>query len=279
MKILGVDFTSQPGPHKTITWVEARFEAGSLQLLASGNLRSLDEFESFLEQPGPWLAGMDFPFGQPRRLIENLGWPATWQGYVALISRMSRSEFVKTLDDYRRERPAGDKQHLRQTDRLAGACSPMMLYGVPVGKMFFEGAPRLLRSGASLLPCQPRPDPRLVIETYPTLVARRWLGRHSYKNDARQKQTPQHQLARQNLLQGLFSNARQYFGFDLQPGNWFDWQNLHLDASGDQLDALLCAVQAGWAYTQSAENYGIPVNCDPLEGWIVDPGMIDLRGI
>ena len=123
MKILGVDFTSQPGPHKTITWVEARFEAGSLQLLASGNLRSLDEFESFLEQPGPWLAGMDFPLGQPRRLVENLGWPATWQGYVALISRMSRSEFVETLDDYRRERPAGDNQHLRQTDRRAGLTS------------------------------------------------------------------------------------------------------------------------------------------------------------
>jgi len=276
MKIFGADFTSQPGPRKAITWVEARFEAGSLQLVASGNLRSLDEFESFLAQPGPWLAGMDFPLGQPRRLVENLGWPATWHGYVALIDQMSRSEFVETLDDYRRERPAGDKQHLRQTDRLAGACSPMMLYGVPVGKMFFEGAPRLLRSGASLLPCLPRPDPRLVIETYPALVARRWIGRQSYKNDARQKQTPQQQLARQSLLQGLFSNARQYFGFDLQPGSGFDWQNLHLDASGDQLDALLCAVQAGWAYTQSAENYGIPVDCDPLEGWIVDPGMIDL---
>jgi hypothetical protein len=43
------------------------------------------------------------------------------------------------------------------------------------------------------------------------------------------------------------------------------------DHSGDHLDALLCAVQAGWAYSQRDQNFGIPADCDPLEGWIVDP--------
>jgi len=43
------------------------------------------------------------------------------------------------------------------------------------------------------------------------------------------------------------------------------------DGSGDQLDSLLCAVQAVWAYAQRARNFGIPMDCDPLEGWIVDP--------
>jgi hypothetical protein len=41
------------------------------------------------------------------------------------------------------------------------------------------------------------------------------------------------------------------------------------DASGDTLDAVLCAVQAAWASSQP--EYGIPPGCDPLEGWIVDP--------
>lgn len=52
------------------------------------------------------------------------------------------------LADYRTQRPAGDKQQLRQTDRLAGARSPMMLCGVPVAKMFFRGAPRYCERGS-----------------------------------------------------------------------------------------------------------------------------------
>ena len=43
------------------------------------------------------------------------------------------------------------------------------------------------------------------------------------------------------------------------------------DATGDSLDSVLCAVQAAWAFTKRAENYGIPTNADPLEGWICDP--------
>jgi len=48
---------------------------------------------------------------------------------------------------------------------------------------------------------------------------------------------------------------------------------LHLaeDPSGDSLDALLCAVQAAWSWTQRASNYGAPEGSDALEGWIADP--------
>ncbi len=45
------------------------------------------------------------------------------------------------------------------------------------------------------------------------------------------------------------------------------------DPTGDRLDAVLAVIQAAWAYTQRARNYGIPTTCDPLEGWIVDPGL------
>jgi hypothetical protein len=37
----------------------------------------------------------------------------------------------------------------------------------------------------------------------------------------------------------------------------------------DNLDAVLCAIQAAWAYTQRDEGYGIPVECSKDEGWIV----------
>jgi hypothetical protein len=43
------------------------------------------------------------------------------------------------------------------------------------------------------------------------------------------------------------------------------------DPSGDSLDALLCAVQAAWSWTQRRNNYGEPEGSDTLEGWIADP--------
>jgi len=45
------------------------------------------------------------------------------------------------------------------------------------------------------------------------------------------------------------------------------------DPTGDQLDALLCAVQAAWAWTMREFHYGAPRDADALEGWIADPSL------
>ena len=136
MKIFGVDFTSAPNSKKVITCIQCRLDKNGLSLESFDCITSFDEFENFLRQPGPWVAGMDFPFGQPRKLIENIDWSHTWEGYVRHVGGMTKSEFVETLAKYRDGRDKGDKQHLRVTDKLANSRSPMMLYGVPVGKCF-----------------------------------------------------------------------------------------------------------------------------------------------
>lgn len=270
MKIYGVDFTSVPSNRKPITWAQCDLDGELLRLEASGGLASFDAFENFLSQSGPWVAGLDFPFGQPRRLIENIGWPRTWDGYVGFVGGMSKQDFVDTLSKYREGRPKGDKQHLRRTDELANSRSPMMLFGVPVGKMFFEGAPRLLKSGSSILPCRPHEDSRIIVEAYPALVARRWIGNRSYKNDEVRKQTEARKSTRADIVLGLRSQAKAHFDFNVQFDD--EWARACLeDGTGDQLDALLCAVQAAWAFSQSGGGFGIPTDCDPLEGWIVDP--------
>lgn len=40
------------------------------------------------------------------------------------------------------------------------------------------------------------------------------------------------------------------------------------DATGDRVDAALCAMQAAWAWKRRDTNYGLPADIDPLEGWI-----------
>ena len=45
------------------------------------------------------------------------------------------------------------------------------------------------------------------------------------------------------------------------------------DPTGDQLDALFCAIQAAWAWNMRERKYGAPPSVDRLEGWIADPGL------
>ncbi|MGE5377819.1 MAG: DUF429 domain-containing protein [Bacteroidota bacterium] len=274
MRIFGIDFTSAPGRKKAITYAQCRLAHKRLALEELGSLASFGEFEDFLRKPGPWMAGMGFPFGQPRKLIENLGWPGTWEGMVRKVSRMSKDQFIQVFETYCQAREKGDKHHLRLTDKLAKSRSPMMLYRVPVGRMFFEGAPRLLDAGVNVPPCRLRDDPRVVLETYPALVARRWIGNRSYKTDAARQQTTAQQSARQKIVAALRSGEmKSHFGFDTHISDQ-GAELLIQNGSGDRLDGLLCAVQAGWAYSQRDQNFGIPADCDPREGWIVDPLLV-----
>ena len=244
-------------------------EAGRLELIHITELTSLAAFETFLTTEGFWLAGIDAPLGQPRKLIENLGLLQSWSAYVAHFGAMTKTEFVATLDSYRAGRPVGDKEHRRYVDELARAVSPMKLYGVPVGKMFFELAPRLLKTDLSLPLLRPTSDTRTVLETYPALVARHFIGRQSYKSDTPSKQTRGHEEARAQIVRGLLSDATaELYGVRVNLSA-DQQQRLISDPKGDGLDAFLCALQAAWASTQP--NHGISEGADGLEGWIADP--------
>jgi hypothetical protein len=170
-------------------------------------------------------------------------------------------------------RPYGKKWRYRLADRRSGSSSAMMLFRVPVGKMFFQGAPRLLRSGVAVEPCRPNGDGRVAVEAYPAVVARRFLGRESYKRDG-VPDTPGRKAARKKLVSGLRSEAlRGAYCFGVSVGR--RWRDRFVEEPGaDALDSLLCAVQAAWAYTRRDEGWGVPPECDRNEGWILDPALL-----
>lgn len=114
------------------------------------------------------------------------------------------------------------------------------------------------------------------MEGYPALVARRWSGKQSYKSDERAKQTPEQRAIRQHIVDGIRSSILQdIYGIQLSMTDE-QLQRLVEEPMGDELDAVLCAIQAAWAYTQRDKNYGIPTTCDVAEGWIVDPLLLSL---
>jgi hypothetical protein len=273
VRIYGVDFTSAPGKRKPLVAVGATLDHGVLQADSSEEMSSLGELEQFLSRTGPWACGLDFPFGQPRGIIRALGWPEDWEGYVSEVSKMNAREFEETLRGDMATRPPGSKHRYRRVDRVSGSASAMMLFRVPVGKMFHRGAPLLLRSSASVVPCRENASDRLLFESYPALVARRIIGRRPYKSDNRKQQTPERERARRELVSGLLSDGiASVYGFSVLLNPALE-ETFVREPAADGLDSLLCAVQAAWAYGR--KDHGVPSYCDIGEGWILDPGTLE----
>ena len=267
MDVFGIDFTSRPERRKPITCLHCTLEG---DVLYAGDLQEWTDFAAFelaLQRPGPWIAGIDFPFGQARRFIETIGWPRTWPDYVRHAQSLTRIGFREALNAYRKTRRSGDREHRRQTDIAAGSVSPQKLYGVPVGLMFFEGAPRLVASNVTIPNLQDGDPKRIVVEAYPGVLVRQLIGNRSYKQDTRKKQTSEQRMARLHLLRVIVNgHMQERYGLVIkaQP-------ELCEDPRADHLDALLCAIQAAWAWQKGIDGFLAANRMDPLEGWIADP--------
>ena len=263
--IHGVDFTSRPRPRKPVTIATGRIQRASFILDRFEEFSAWEDFESWLRRPGPWIAGFDFPFGLPREAVVDLSLPQRWPQLVAHCRNLGREEFRAMLDRYRESRPAGNRYAHRAADHPAGSHSPLKLVNPPVGLMFLEGAPRLLDAGVTIPGLHEGDPQRVALEAYPGFSARRMV-KASYKNDAPAKQTPARRKARKDIVNSLVGGG-DHFGLTLT-GSQQLLDSLIRDASGDRLDAALCAMQAAWAWQRREENYGLPARIDPLEGWI-----------
>ena len=114
------------------------------------------------------------------------------------------------------------------------------------------------------------PD-RVVVEAYPGVAVRSLVGRLSYKSDTKSKQTDAQLKARKLILKTLLEGmvAKLY---SIRIRNTADL-NFTEAPTGDYLDALLCSVQAAWAWRRGAPNFGLPTPICPTEGWIADPAV------
>jgi hypothetical protein len=188
------------------------------------------------------------------------------------------------------------------------------------GKMFFRGCKALVDSQVTIPPLRYFSDiqPRsVVIEAYPRLVAQRFFPnqvafranldalatlsqsvkkaklsaeekeqaivqaaalRLRLREMLRYKETKSEeaQANRRRVIDGLA--GQNAYGVTLNMGDFSE--DCVNDTKGDVLDSVLCAVQAAWAHTQKASNFGIPMienellkSTLALEGWIVDPAL------
>jgi hypothetical protein len=265
--LVGCDFSSAPTRRKPIVLALGQLVAGRVTLSKLQRLESLADFGQWLAQPQDWIGGFDFPFGLPRELVEQLGWPLLWRECMEHYAGLTRAEIRSAFAAFCAARPVGGKFAHRAFDQRAGASPSMKWVNPPVAYMLHAGVPLLLAAGAHLPGLHVGDPARVALEAYPGLLARELIGTRSYKSDDRAKQTPERLIARKDLLHALELGATR-LQLRLKLSN-AQRDTLIEDGSGDSLDAVLCLVQAAWAARHGAPRYGLPEAFDPLEGWIV----------
>lgn len=275
-RLIGCDFSSRPDRRKAIVMAHGTAQGNTIQLDALVCLHSLEAFASWLVQERDWVGGFDFPFGLPRELVSDLGWPREWQACMRFYASLSRHHIRECFVAYCAARPVGAKFAHRATDRWAGSSPSMKWVNPPVAYMLHAGVPALMAAGVCLpglfagdrqnVEGQARPR-RIGLEAYPGLLAREVLGRVSYKSDDKTKHTAQRQANRARLVDALEAGDTR---LDLRL-TLARQQRARLieDGSGDSLDAVLCLVQAAWGNRFGWPWFGLPQPIDPLEGWIV----------
>lgn len=265
--LLGCDFSSSPTRQKPIVLALGSLQNGRVQLSKLERLTSLDAFADWLKQPGEWLGAFDFPLGLPRELVHALSWPSDWDACMRHYASLSRDDIRARFAAFCAARPVGSKFAHRATDVPAGSSPSMKWVNPPVAFMLHAGVPRLLAAGVHMPGLHAGDLKRVALEGYPGLLAREVLGVRSYKSDERARQTPERLIARKDLLTAL-EHGQTRLGLRLKLTH-AQRDALVDDGRGDALDAVLCLMQAAWAWQRGAPHYGLPATVDPLEGWIV----------
>ena len=279
LRAIGCDFSSSPTRRKPIVVAVSTHFSDQIspkpisnvrvQLLKLERLETLDAFSTWLTANTDWVGGFDMPFGLPRELVEQVGWPTDWQANIYHYASLSREQIRATFKAFCNARPVGGKFAHRATDLPAGSSPSMKWVNPPVAYMLHAGVPRLLQAGVHFPGLHNGDQQRVALEAYPGLLAREILGNRSYKSDDKAKQTPERLIARKDLITAL-ENGQTRLSLCLKLTH-AQRDTLVGDPSGDSLDAVLCMLQAAWAqqqHAQGAKCYGLP-KLDPLEGWIV----------
>ncbi|RYF72693.1 MAG: DUF429 domain-containing protein, partial [Comamonadaceae bacterium] len=88
--LFGCDFSSAPSRRKPIVVAQGALDGAEVTLVRLLEFETLDAWGEWLARTPAWLGGFDFPFGLPRELVEQLGWPLDWRASIAHYERLSR---------------------------------------------------------------------------------------------------------------------------------------------------------------------------------------------
>lgn len=261
-KVVGIDFTSAPKRDKKITVAVCALNQ-DLHLTTILEFSDWPAYELWLGAEDSWIGGFDFPFGLPERFVKQQGWTGTWPEMVTQCVKGGKERFVRLGMSAFKTAKAPEDKH-RRTDLKTGSHSPLKTNAnPPVGRMFYEGAWRLLSHGIRIPRLNETASNKVALEAYPGFLAKQ-LGFHQYKND-KPSNAGKNRKARRDILRALHAGTNPLAIKVRMPDAIRD--RALADGTGDILDAVLCATQAAWASREP--RFGIPEDVCLCEGWIV----------
>jgi GTP pyrophosphokinase len=248
--------------------VSGRFEGDDLHLTEFKAFETM-ALDSILNEPGPWVLGLDVPFSLPNEFVAAQGWPGEWAGYVATIGAMTPGDLTAVISAFRQVRAEGMKEPRRPTDIRAGALSPLKVANPPLLRMFQAAAPILAASACDVVPFRNQGRDRVVVEVYPKLVAKR-LRDTRYKTRSGDAST---RTVRREMLEAICAgDLTGEFGFRVHVGESVAAIAV-ANQSGDAIDSVFSAIEAAWVFRNREQHWGIPDDGRATEGWIVDPRL------
>jgi signal transduction histidine kinase len=275
MKIFGINFNHSPSQKHPITIAVCDFKISQgLSVTKVVSLSTLKEFDTFLKQKGPWFAGVNFPLGQSNVFLKKMNLPEKWASYIKDINRWKLDGFENKIKQFKAKLPKGTKEPLRLTDTMAGAESLLKSNQKYLARQFFEGTHCLLKSGVSILPCNPKSDKRVVLETFPDLVAQRFAV-HSLGTKGKNVDI---ENLHKDIIKGLETpEFEQDFKYKIFLDDSLKLKCVE-ESDGAKLNAILISTQVAWAYSEGKPHYGMPDSQHPnlqSEGWIIDPSLVN----
>ena len=218
------------------------------------------------------MCGMDFPFGQPKSLSPLSAGPRL--GGLRRRDRWALEGRVRGCYPGRHgARPPGNKWRYRLADRRCGSSSAMMLFRVPVGKMFYQGAPRLLASGVRVSPAAATATTAWPSRlTPPSSPAASWAGEPTSGTASRHARSSRAGEA------GLRPGVRTLRESTGSPWRWRSPGAGEVRRGPGSRRPRLAAVRGPGGvglHLRRDEDYGVPPECDPGRG--LDPGPQLLR--
>jgi hypothetical protein len=266
MKFYGVDFTSSPSKRKPLVISVCREHADKsgekkLALNEFILLETLTDFEQWIGELTDSVVGIDAPFGYPPEFRDALGLIGDWTAQAHQIEALGLERILSFADDFRRLRPAGQKEPLRSADRVTESVSSMKMFNPPIGRMAARLIPILARTQASIWPVRLATSSTTIFEIYCTPFVRTVIGWKSYKNPSRNV-TNSHQSKAE--LRAKVLGKLPILVSDVDKAKVLD------DGLGDFLDALIGAYEAFEGFKKlNANLLLVPDGVDELEGWTV----------
>lgn len=276
MRIWGIDFVTTPSPRNPLVVVGGELNNGVLRL------DSLERFghnalPAVLDREGPWVLGLDVPFGLPAEFVSSESLRPGWHSYADVISRMTWPDLQSRLGSFRAQRSKGQREPKRECDRLAGALSPLKVANPPMARMFQAAAATLLGADCDILPMRMTGRDRVVVEVYPKLIAKRLAPGATYKSARSAKRD--HSNVRESIISALRAQALAGdFGFLVECSDELAQASIE-DESGETIDSLYAAVSAAWAFGRCGTDWGVPADASRESGWIVDPRLVEPRAL